>query len=157
MSESQCGNCQKKIPANLQIISCDTCKFLFHVKCCNVNHKEFKALTLAGKSWTCNKCTQLQTKTQEGIKAKCGGCKKQSQSIKLLLNVLNANGSITHLAHNSVLLNSADPVIGHALNVVMTSPSLRLTTKAFILQCRENIYRLEIIFNFLLVSLLKPT
>ena len=48
----KCGSCSKRIPKHLQLINCTDCKKYFHVKCVDINRKEFKS----SMSWKCSHC-----------------------------------------------------------------------------------------------------
>ena len=55
-SDFSCGNCQKCIPKHLRVIRCTTCLHYFHVKCTDINQKQFNDLALAKNEWNCNLC-----------------------------------------------------------------------------------------------------
>ena len=54
--EIKCGTCNKSLPKNLRVISCDTCKNFYHVKCCGTTHKEFNSVKSLNLQWYFNKC-----------------------------------------------------------------------------------------------------
>ena len=68
----RCGSndCRKNIPPHLRYISCFACKFFYHVRCCNVNKKQFDNLKNSGENWLCFKCRPKEPSVH------CGSCKK---------------------------------------------------------------------------------
>ena len=80
----QCGNknCDSKnnIPRHLRNIWCIGCKKYFHVKCCDVNTKQYNAIKNAGDNWLCFGCRSY-TKSE-----KCGSCRKTVQVNNLLIS-----------------------------------------------------------------------
>ena len=54
-SETNCGKCNKFIPVRIRIIKCDTCEHLFHVKCCNVNHRTYNSVKQSNNDWHCKR------------------------------------------------------------------------------------------------------
>ena len=68
----RCGSsdCLKNIPVHLRHISCFTCKKYFHVRCCNINKKQFDNLKNIGENWLCFKCRPKEPAVH------CGSCKK---------------------------------------------------------------------------------
>ena len=71
--EVKCGSCSKKLPPNLRVINCSTCKSFFHVKCSDINKKEFLTIIDGGNDWNCFKCRPHLTKPN---KTRCFDCKK---------------------------------------------------------------------------------
>ena len=72
MENNNCGSCWKFIRARIRIINCDNCNTFFHVKCSNLEHKEFKD---SGKKWMCADCTKNNSERIKICKIKCGECK----------------------------------------------------------------------------------
>ena len=68
---TKCGGCQKIIPPHLRTIVCSTCNIFFHVKCCDINKKEFLRIIANGDDWNCKNC-----RPPSRNKIKCFGCKK---------------------------------------------------------------------------------
>ena len=67
---TKCGGCPKIIPPHLRTIVCSTCKVFFHVKCCDINKKEFLRIIGSGNDWNCQGC-----RPPSRNKIKCFGCK----------------------------------------------------------------------------------
>ena len=82
--EVKCGSCSKKLPPNLRVINCSTCKSFFHVKCSDINKKEFLTIIDGGNDWNCFKCRPHLTKPN---KTRCFDCKKQYLKIEFQLDV----------------------------------------------------------------------
>ena len=76
-----CGNsdCCIKIPTHLRYISCFKCQKFFHVRCCNINKKQFDVLKNNGENWFCYKCRP------KDATVKCGSCKKSIQKNNVLI------------------------------------------------------------------------
>ena len=71
-SRVHCGKCAQNIPKNHRVINCSTCTKFYHVKCCDINTKDFLAIQQSGNSWTCFNCRPKST----GNIIKCFDCKK---------------------------------------------------------------------------------
>ena len=85
----RCGNqnCDSKniIPKHLRNIWCIGCRNYFHVKCTDVNTKQYNAIKDAGDNWLCVGCRPY-TKSE-----KCGCCKKAIHINNLLISCSNCN------------------------------------------------------------------
>ena len=73
-NEGNCGYCFKSIPKKLRIIECNNCKIFFHIRCSDINKKEYLRLKDNGDDWICDSC-RPPIKNQEK-KIKCSDCKK---------------------------------------------------------------------------------
>ena len=78
----RCGSsdCYKIIPKHLRYITCFDCEQYFHVRCCNVNKKEFDSLKDSGENWLCQKCRPKE------LSVKCGSCKKVIPKNKVIIH-----------------------------------------------------------------------
>ena len=73
-----CGSpeCCQFIPPHLRHISCTKCNKFFHVRCCNINKKQFND---CGKIWLCLKCRPKEKAIP------CGSCRKPVQKNNALI------------------------------------------------------------------------
>ena len=67
---TECAGCSKVIPPHLRTIVCSTCKRFSHVKCCDINKKDFLQIIGSGNDWNCHRC-----RPPSRNKIKCSGCK----------------------------------------------------------------------------------
>ena len=51
-----CSKCKKDLPILLRVITCDSCKQYFHVKCCGITHKDFNSIKGSNAEWHCQHC-----------------------------------------------------------------------------------------------------
>ena len=84
MTKIACGSCKLNIPRHLQVICCGSCKEFFHVKCCDIKHKDFRDISNKGEIWNCFHC---RPKTND-VRKKCGQCcKKIAFSIAYVIHI----------------------------------------------------------------------
>ena len=76
-----CGSpdCCKFIPPHLRYISCFNCDKFYHVRCCNINKKQFDGIKDSGENWLCVKCRPKE------MAIRCGSCRKPVQKNNALI------------------------------------------------------------------------
>ena len=55
-----CGKCKVNIPKKLRVIKCNSCIRFFHVKCCGVNHNNYKSM-VQEKKFGCAMIVKVRT------------------------------------------------------------------------------------------------
>ena len=80
----RCGfkNCDSKniIPAHLRNIWCAGCNCFFHVKCTDINTRQYNILKNDGEIWLCIKCRPYEKSV------KCGSCRKSVHANNLIIS-----------------------------------------------------------------------
>ena len=111
----RCGgnDCHKNIPPHLRHISCFACKTFFHVRCCNVNKKDFDNLKNSGENWLCFKCRPKEPTVQ------CGSCRKPIPKTNVVIQCLFCDNFFIPNAPVFLSIISGAHSHGHAPHVFL--------------------------------------
>ena len=81
-NQVECGGCSRNIPNHLRTIRCSNCLKFYHVKCTDINTKDFIKIRDDGNDWNCISCrTPIFSD-----KVKCAECKKTICKNRVLIN-----------------------------------------------------------------------
>ena len=134
-----CGSpdCCKCIPPHLCYISCFNCDKFYHVRCCNINKKQFDGIKDSGENWLGVKCRPKE------MAIRCGSCRKPVQKNNALIQCSLCNKFFTRSALKLLLMNSLVCFHGNALHVVLKFCLSRLLSeKIFVPHCKPKIFHL---------------